>query len=267
MEVNKIKFNIMSNQTITIHDFEFQLICEYFSQVERQGTGSPEMTIKAASFIDSMTPDSKIADLGCGTGGQTMILAQNLPGNITGIDLFPKFIDIFNNNSKQLALEERVKGVTGSMDNLPFKEEELDLIWSEGAIYNIGFERGLKEWRKYLKKGGYIAVSEASWFTSERPSEIEAFWMNSYDQIDTIPNKVMQMQSAGYVPVATFIIPENCWTDHFYVPQSEAQRKFLEKYRGERKAEMLIEEMIFEEKMYNTYKEFYGYVFYIGKRI
>ena len=257
----------MSNQTITIHDFEFQLICEYFSQVERQGPGSPEMTIKAASFIDSMTPDSKIADLGCGTGGQTMILAQNLPGNITGIDLFPKFIDIFNNNSKQLALEERVKGVTGSMDNLPFKEEELDLIWSEGAIYNIGFERGLKELHKYLKKGGYIAVSEASWFTSERPSEIEAFWMNSYDQIDTIPNKVMQMQSAGYVPVATFIIPENCWTDHFYVPQSEAQRKFLEKYRGERKAEMLIEEMIFEEKMYNTYKEFYGYVFYIGKRI
>lgn len=267
MEVNKIKFNIMSNQTITIHDFEFQLICEYFSQVERQGPGSPEMTIKAASFIDNMNPDSKIVDLGCGTGGQTMILAQNLPGNITGIDLFPKFIDIFNNNSKQLGLEARVQGIIGSMDNLPFKEEELDLIWSEGAIYNIGFERGLKEWRKYLKKGGYIAVSEASWFTPDRPSEIEAFWMNSYDQIDTIPNKVMQMQSAGYVPVATFIIPENCWTDHFYVPQSEAQRKFLEKYRGERKAEMLIEELVREERMYEMYKRYYGYVFYIGKRI
>jgi len=41
------------------------------------------------------------------------------------------------------------------MDDLPFQDEELDLIWSEGAIYNIGFERGLIEWRKFLK---YIAI-------------------------------------------------------------------------------------------------------------
>ena len=66
------------------------------------------------------------------------------------------------------------------MDNLPFQNEELDLIWSEGAIYNIGFERGMNEWNKYLKKGGFIAVSEASWFTSERPAEIEDFWMDAY---------------------------------------------------------------------------------------
>ena len=38
------------------------------------------------------------------------------------------------------------------MDALPFQEEELDLIWSEGAIYNIGFERGMNEWNKFLKK-------------------------------------------------------------------------------------------------------------------
>ena len=29
----------------------------------------------------------------------------------------------------------------------------------KGAIYNIGFERGLKEWRKYLKPGGYMSSS------------------------------------------------------------------------------------------------------------
>ena len=72
------------------------------------------------------------------------------------------------------------------MDNLPFQNEELDLIWSEGAIYNIGFERGMNEWSKYLKKGGFIAVSEASWFTSERPAEIEDFWMDAYPEISVI---------------------------------------------------------------------------------
>jgi cyclopropane fatty-acyl-phospholipid synthase-like methyltransferase len=42
------------------------------------------MTVKALSFIDNLTDESRILDLGCGTGGQTMILAQHAKGNITG---------------------------------------------------------------------------------------------------------------------------------------------------------------------------------------
>ncbi|HOO82922.1 MAG TPA: class I SAM-dependent methyltransferase, partial [Prolixibacteraceae bacterium] len=209
----------MSNENTSIHDFDFNLICEYFSSIERQGPGSPEVTIKALSFIEGLSNKSKIADLGCGTGGQTMVLAQHTHGNITGIDLFPYFVDLFNANAAKYDLQNRVKGLVASMDNLPFHEEELDLIWSEGAIYNIGFERGLTEWRNYLKKGAYIAVSEVSWFTDERPDEIEAFWKDAYPEIDTIPNKVAVMQKSGYIPVATYILPENCWTEHFYAPQ------------------------------------------------
>src|SRR6056297_2405335 len=155
----------MNNDNKSIHEFDFNLICEYFSTIERQGPGSPETTLKALSFIDNLTAESRIADIGCGTGGQTMVLAQHTPGQITGVDLFPAFIDLFNRNAKKLNLQNKVKGITGSMENLPFQEEELDLIWSEGAIYNIGFERGLTEWRKFLKPGGYIAVSENTWFT------------------------------------------------------------------------------------------------------
>ena len=210
---------------------------------------------------------SRIADLGCGTGGQTMILAQYIPGEITGLDLFPDFIRIFNRNAEQLSLQDRVKGITGSMDNLPFEKESLDLIWSEGAIYNIGFERGLNEWKQYLKTGGYIAASEASWFTDKRPNEITDFWMANYSEIDTIPNKVGQMQKAGYIPVATFIIPENCWTEHFYAPCHKAQEEFLAKYAGNKMAEELIAGQRHEESLYHKYKDFYGYVFYIGKKL
>ncbi|MDH6303361.1 ubiquinone/menaquinone biosynthesis C-methylase UbiE [Parabacteroides sp. PF5-5] len=256
----------MSNENKTIYEFDFNFICEYFASVERQGPGSPETTIKALSFIDNLTNESRIADLGCGTGGQTMVLAQNAPGQVTGLDLFPDFVHIFNRNAGQLGLQNRVKGIVGSMDNLPFGKESLNLIWSEGAIYNIGFERGLNEWKQYLKKGGYIAVSEASWFTDERPDEINDFWMENYPRIDTIPNKVAQMQQAGYVPVATFIIPENCWTEHFYAPCHKAQEEFLKKYPGNQTAEELIAGQRREERLYHAYKDFYGYVFYIGKK-
>lgn len=65
------------NDKKTIHEFDFKLICEYFSSLERQGPGSPEATIKALSFIDNLTNESKIADIGCGSGGQTMVLANH----------------------------------------------------------------------------------------------------------------------------------------------------------------------------------------------
>ena len=143
----------------------------------------------------------------------------------------------------------------------------MDLIWSEGAIYNIGFQRGLNEWREYLKKGGYVAVSEVSWFTDWRPAEINDFWMDAYPEIDTIPNKAGQMQKAGYVPVASFILPENCWIEHFYAPQVEAQEIFLRRYAGNKVAEDFIANQRYETQLYYKYKEFYGYVFYIGKKI
>ncbi len=94
------------------------------------------------------------------------------------------------------------------------------------AIYNIGFERGLNEWREYLKTGGYIAVTESSWFTDERPGEIHDFWIDAYPEIDTIPNQVASIHKAGYLPVASFILPENCWTEHYFTPKIAAKDIF-----------------------------------------
>jgi SAM-dependent methyltransferase len=257
----------MSDENKSIHEFDYNLIAEYYSNVERQGPGSPEITLKALNFIDNLSDESQIVDIGCGTGGQTMVLAQHTSGKIRGFDLFPTFIDLFNLNAKKLNLQNRVEGFVGSMENLPFQNEELDLIWSEGAIYNIGFERGLNEWRNFLKTGGYIAVSEASWFTEERPTEIDEFWMDAYPGIDTVSKKVALMQKAGYIPVATFILPENCWTEHFFAPQVSAQELFLKENKGNKAAEEFIANQRHEEKLYNKYKEYYGYVFYIGKKI
>jgi SAM-dependent methyltransferase len=257
----------MSKEYQIIHEFDFNLFCEYFWLIVRQGPGCVESTLEALSFIDNLTEESAIADLGCGTGGQTMTLAQHTTGNVVGLDLFPGFIDRFNENAANLNLQHRVKGVVGSMDDLPFEPESLDLICSEGAIYNVGFERGVNELRNYLKKCGYIAVTEASWFTDERPAEINDFWNAAYPEIDTIPVKVNQLQKAGYIPVAVFSLPEYCWTDVFYKPQVEAQKAFRKKYPDNPTAKELLDNLNHEEKMYQQYKEYYGYVFYIGKKL
>ncbi|MCF8331400.1 MAG: class I SAM-dependent methyltransferase [Bacteroidales bacterium] len=257
----------MSKEQASIHDFDLEIIVEYFSMLKRQGPGSTEQTHKALSFVENLDNNSKIVDLGCGTGAPTMDLAKHVPGKITGIDLFSKFIHLFNRNAESLNLQHKVKGETGTMEELPFEKEELDLIWSEGAIYNIGFKRGMNDWREFLKPGAYIAVTEACWFTNEQPKEIRDFWLDAYPEIDTIPNKLQQMQDAGFMPVASFILPEDCWYEHFYAPQEEAQREFLQLHAGNKTVEEFIGRERYEFEMYKKYSRYYGYVFFIGKKI
>jgi ubiquinone/menaquinone biosynthesis C-methylase UbiE len=257
----------MSNENKSIHEFDINLICEYFSNINRQGPGSRDTTLKALSFIDKLADNSQIADIGCGTGAPTMDLAQNIEGKITGIDLFPDFIEIFNKNATKLNLENRVEGKVASMENLPFSAESLDLIWSEGSIYNIGFERGINEWRKFLKTGAFLALTEVSWLTEKRPAEIHDFWMDAYPEIDTIATKVEQLQKAGYIVRATFVLPENCWTENFYIPQINAQKEFLRKHQANKFAIELVENQRQESELYFKYKQFYGYVFYIAKKL
>ena len=252
----------MENERPTILD----LIIETHIGLERQGPGSPEMTLKALSFLDNLDGILRVADLACGTGGQTMVLAQNITGSIIGVDICPDFIDVFNDNAKKTNLQERVTGTVGSMENLSFQKEEFDLIWSEGAIDSIGFENGLNYWNGFLKKNGYIAVTCPSWFTDRRPAEIEKFWVDAVKGLGTIPENISIMQKLGYSFVASFALPEKCWTDNYFIPRETAGKAVLEKYAGNKTVADYIEGDKYEMELYSKYKQHYGYVFYIGKK-
>ena len=250
----------------TIHEFDFDLINEYFTELERLGPGSPAETIRALGFIGNLANKTQIADLGCGTGVQTMVLAQNTEATITALDLYAGSIDKLNATAEKLGLQHRVKGIVASMDNLPFQKDEFDLIWSEGAIANIGFEKGLNHWRDFLKKDGYVAVSYESWFTDERPAEIEKWWMDAVPEITTIGHNIAIMQKTGYIPVAAFALPEHCWINNYFMPQKARQAEFLKKHAGNKAVENMIAFLRREADLYLKYKQYYGYVFYIGKK-
>lgn len=142
------------------------------------------------------------------------------------------------------------------MKNLYFQEEEFDLIWSEGAIYNIGFERGINEWRKYIIQVGYIAVTKITWFSDGRPSEIEDFRQKAYPEIETISKKLMQMQKAGYLPVSTFVMPEIYWNEYDDVQQPKAQESFLKKFKGNKSAEDFVSYQRYEAGLYSKHKTY-----------
>ena len=242
-----------------------ELLYETHIELERQGPGSAETTLRALSFIDNPDKISKVLDIGCGTGGQTMVIAQKIGGKVIGLDLYSGFIKAFDQTAKKLKLGDRVSGVVGSMYELSFEVQEFDLIWSEGAVYE-GFEKLLRHWHDFLKKDGYIAVSYASWFTDERPAEVEKFWGDAGCELLTIGQNISAMQRAGFQFVAAFPMPESCWIDNYFTPRTAAEMALVEKYPNNKELEEAIALDKYEIELYSKYKQYYGYAFYIGKK-
>lgn len=243
-----------------------ELILEYHKGNQRQGPGSKEATLKALSHIPYLNEKTKILDIGCGSGGQTITLAKNTAAQITAVDMFPQFLETLMKNAKENNLINRIVAKEMLMESLTFKEKSFDVIWSEGAIYNIGFEKGLSLWKKYLKDNGYIAVSEISWLTGTRPDEIEQYWVNAYQEIDTIENKLAVIDKCGYEIVSHFALDDKCWIDNYYQPLIENSEAFLKKYYYEDEVKDFLEQGKIEADMYNRFKDYYSYVFYIAKK-
>lgn len=245
-----------------------ELLIDFHKDAERQGPGSNEDTLRALSFIDlDREKHLKVADIGCGSGAQTISLAQNLNAEIIAVDLFPEFLDKLNIRAKKLGLYDKISTLEKSMDDLPFQKEEFDLIWSEGAIYIIGFEAGIKKWKDYLKIGGYIALSEITWTTHSRPAEIEEHWNNEYPQIDTASNKMKILEENGFSPVGYFYLPESSWINNYYQPIEDRIEAFLKKHNNSELAKGITEAEKNEITKYRTYKDYLSYGFYIARKV
>lgn len=235
---------------------------------KRQGPGSEEATelaIKLARLDREKC--YRMADIGCGTGGGSISLAKVLKGEIIAVDLFEEFLDKLKENIKNETTKATIKTLAASMENLPFEEEEFDIIWSEGAVYNIGFSNGINYWKKFLKPGGILAVSELSWITNNRPKELEDFWNGEYSEMDTTAGKIRILEEAGYKVLGHFILPEDCWLDNYYYPLLDSHKEFIEKFGSYETSKMIVERDIQEVDFYKKYKDYYSYGFYIAEKM
>jgi len=153
------------------------------------------------------------------------------------------------------------------MDELPFENETFDLIWSEGAIYNMGFESGVKSWKAFLKTGGYIALSEITWLTRERPSEIEDHWRKEYPEIGTALSKLKVLEDNGFAPVGYFYLGKDCWLDNYYRPMENRFQEFLRRQGNSALARSIVEAERQEIELYEKYKDYFSYGFYVARKL
>ncbi len=247
---------------------DLKLLVDLHKRAKRQGPGGEAETEKAIdlAMIDSSAP-LRIADIGCGTGSSTLVLARLLNASITAVDFLPDFLEVLETKAEKLRVSEKISSLSCSMENLPFGDEEYDVIWSEGAIYNIGFEQGVRAWSRFLKTEGVLVVSEITWITAVRPSELEDYWEKAYPEIATASSKIGILEKHGYSPIAYFVLPEHCWLENYYRPLQSSFGDFLKRNDNSEKAQTIVAAEKWEIALYEKYKTHFSYGVYIARKL
>ena len=248
---------------------EMEILIDFYSRLQRQGPGGQRQTLLAATMagLNREAKNLNIADIGCGTGSSSLVLADNFDAHVTAVDLFPEFLEILERNSKEQKLDRKITTVKASMDELPFSTESFDVIWSEGAIYNMGFSKGIEEWEKFLKKDGVLAVSEITWLTNSRPTEVQNYWEQVYPEMALASEKISQLEKSGYQLLGYFPLPKSCWLENYYQPLEGQFLSFINAHDHSEEAKKLVENEKSEIKLFKKYGDYYGYGFYIAQKL
>lgn len=235
----------------------------------RQGPGSAAATRQALALsgLDTRTPLA-IADIGCGSGASTLELAHACThASISAVDMLPAFLNTLEHNAAAAGCKERISTVEADMAALPFEDEQFDVIWAEGAIYNIGFEKGMRDWRRFLKPGGVLVASEITWLRTDIPEELRAHWESEYPEIARASEKIAVLEQHGYLPMGYFVLPEECWLEGYYIPLEAGFADFLERHKNSEQARAIIEAERREIDLYKRFKDFVSYGVYIGRKV
>ena len=243
-----------------------ELLIDLHRSGERQGPGSEFHTRLALqlSNLEDREGRLNIADIGCGTGSSAFVLANALDADITAIDFSAEFMETLKSRALSMGFENRITPICCSMEKLPFEQESLDVIWSEGAIYNLGFEKGIREFKQFMKRGAILAVSEITWLTQERPPELVQYWMNAYPEIASASKKIAILEEQGFILKGYFPLPEQCWIQNYYEPLTARFDDFLQRHDCD-DARSLIDAEREEIELYKRYRRYYSYGFYIAE--
>lgn len=196
-----------------------------------------------------------------------MTLAGNLNAQITAVDLLPEFLEELQARANDVNQGDRVTPLKCSMDALPFQDQEFDVIWSEGAIYNVGFETGVKAWSRFLKTGGKLVVSEITWLCADRPAELQSHWEKEYPEIDLASGRFAILEGLGFAPEAYFVLPPHCWLENYYLPMHRRFERFLAQNDHSEQARGIVEAEQYELDLYTRFYDFYGYGVYVARKL
>ena len=239
------------------------LFYKIYNALPRGGPGNVESTRKAFELLPDLPDNPKILDIGCGKGIHTIELAKMSDGRIVAVDNHRPFLDAHKQSAILAGVSDRLLCLQGDMFSLGFRPNAFDLIWSEGAIYILGFENGLKSCKQLVRENGYVAVTEISWLKENPPSDLSDFFHKEYPDMNDIQGNFEIIDTVGYDLIDYFILTEDAWWDDYYSPLEQKIQELIPEYKDNTDAQELFKSIELEIDMYRKFSDYYGYVFYI----
>ncbi len=241
-----------------------EALFRFFEALPRQGPGSEPVTRGLYDRLrDDLPSEPDAADMGCGSGAAGIVLA-GAGARVTGIDVHRPFLDAFAARAARAGLADRVTCRAAGMLEAGFGAGSLDLIWSEGAVFTVGFDAALETFRTLLKPGGFAVVSECCWFQEARPPEPAAFWAANYPAMRGVGDNILAAERLGYRFHHAEILPSRVWEEGFYAPM-EAHMDTLSPDADPALWEIALECRA-EIALFRRWHTVYGYVFYVLRK-
>jgi trans-aconitate methyltransferase len=234
-----------------------------FGGMEKLGPGGNSHTLHVLRLLPEQRL-SVIVDAGCGTGRQTMVLANELRTIVHAIDSYAPFLNDLTRRAEDAKIGHLVKAHCMDMNDIPAAFQPIDLLWSEGAAYNIGFANALAIWAPAISLGGFAVVSELAWLRENAPESAREFFLSGYPDMQTVSQNVTTAENAGYRVLHTYTLPTEAWEEGYYeVLEPRARRLVNHAVPAVRDFAL---ETIREIEIFKSSENSYGYVFYVLQR-
>jgi len=243
----------------------WQIFFEVFESLPRQGPGNRDCAAKALALCSDLPPSPVVLDLGCGVGGQTLQLTELTSGFIVALDSHAASIDRLRATVAVRGLAERIQSMVGDMAEPGLPPASFDLVWSEGALYNIGIEKALRVCSRLLRPGGYLAFTDAVWRRDNPPPGVKASFEDDYPTMGRVPNVLAEIENSGFSPIGHFTLPDEAWWDDFYTPMEIRIEELRGKYEDDDKALTVLDQLAQEPEMHRTYSDYYAYEFFVAR--
>ncbi len=240
---------------------------ELFESLPRQGPGNRACAARALAFCHGLPPTPEVLDLGCGVGGQTLHLAELLPGSIVALDSHAPSIERLRAMAAMRGLAKRIRPMVGDMAEPGLPPESLDLVWSEGALYNIGIKNALRVCRGLLRPGGHLAFTDAVWRRENPPREVKSSFDDDYPAMGRVPDVLAAIENAGFSLLGHFTLPDEAWWDDFYTPMEIRIGELRVKYKDDSEALAVLDQLAHEPEMHRNYSDYYAYEFFVARRV